>query len=219
MSTILRHTGIETGGTRLPAQPIFDYVALTAALGNYKRPRDRITRLLRSGGILRLKKGLYCHAGAIETGALRKELIGNLLYGPSYVSLQTALAIHRLIPEYVHHVTSVTTAKAKRYITPVGAFVYRSVPVSYYWRGVELTGAAPFTAYLRATAEKALADTVYFSTGIESVADAGTFLLADLRIETESLRSLDAALFAEIAQVAGKRSLLRVAELLREVGK
>ena len=37
----------------------FDYQALLSALSGYASPRDRITTLLRSGVIVRVKKGLY----------------------------------------------------------------------------------------------------------------------------------------------------------------
>ena len=54
---------------------------------------------------------------------LRRELVANPVYGPSNVSLQTALSAYGMIPEAVPHVTSVTTGKAKRYATELGTYV------------------------------------------------------------------------------------------------
>jgi len=217
MSTIYRHTGISESTIALPEEPIFDYVALVSALSDYARPRDRITRLLRQGTIVRLKKGLYCHAGAVESGALNREVVANLLYGPSYVSLVSALSIHGMIPEAVYNVTSVTTGKAKRFDTPYGFFAYRAVPAAYYWRGVELRRSASFSSFLLATPEKALADTAFFAAGITSAEAAHHFLIDDMRIDESALRSLDLSLFEWIAAGAKKPALARCAEALREI--
>ncbi|TFG59130.1 MAG: hypothetical protein E4H29_04830, partial [Deltaproteobacteria bacterium] len=43
---------------RIPHEE-FDYQVLLDALSGYSRPRARITVLLRNGGIVRVKKGLY----------------------------------------------------------------------------------------------------------------------------------------------------------------
>jgi hypothetical protein len=217
MSTIYRHTGSSRSTIALPETPIFDYVALVSSLSNYGRPRDRITRLLRQGSIVRLKKGLYCHAGAMESGALNREVVANLLYGPSYVSLVSALSIHGMIPEAVHNVTSVTTGKAKRFETAYGVFAYRALPAAYYWRGVELRRSSSFSSFLLATPEKALADTAFFTTGITSLDEAHHFLIDDMRIDEGALRSLDLPLFEWIAAGARKPALAGCAKALREI--
>jgi predicted transcriptional regulator of viral defense system len=217
MSTEARHTGTRSFNAELPSEPIFDYVALTEALSDYNRPRDRITRLLEQKRILRLKKGLYCHADALASGTVRKELIANLLYGPSYVSLETGLALHRMIPEAVHHVTSVTTGKAKRYRTPVGSFAYRAVPTAYYRLGVERRGTGAFSTFLAATAEKALCDVAYFAPGIRTIRDAQRFLFDDMRVDAESFKSMDTDLLDEIAEISRRRSVMRCAEVVRDL--
>ena len=43
---------------RIP-RDVFDYQILLDALSGYSKPRDKITRLLVSGVIVRVKKGLY----------------------------------------------------------------------------------------------------------------------------------------------------------------
>ena len=45
---------------------MFDYQALVAALSGYSKPRDKITKLLSSGAIVRIKKGLYCFGEALR---------------------------------------------------------------------------------------------------------------------------------------------------------
>lgn len=79
----------------------FDYPALMSALANYANPRDKVTSLLRQGVIIRVKKGLYVFGDDFRKRPFCRELLANLIYGPSYVSLDYALSYHGLIPERV----------------------------------------------------------------------------------------------------------------------
>jgi len=105
---------------------------------DYRHPRDKITKLLRDNTIIRVKKGLYLHNREHIRGLPVKELLANLIYGPSYISLQFALSSYGMIPEVALQVSSVTLKKTKRYRTPVGEFIYSSVPRPYYLTGIEL---------------------------------------------------------------------------------
>jgi hypothetical protein len=149
----------------------FDYPALMAALAEYANPRDKVTALLRRGVILRVKKGLYVF------GDDSRELLANLVYGPSFVSLDYALAFHGLIPERVEAITSVTPKRGRGFATPVGVFVYRQVPEDYYPLGMDRVERGD-VAFLIATAERALADKVREDRGhpLRSSGDAAAFL-------------------------------------------
>ena len=70
---------------------VFDYQVLQDALAGYRKPRDRITRLLAGEAIVRVKKGLYCFGEALRRDPLSREYLANLIYGPSYVSLDYGL--------------------------------------------------------------------------------------------------------------------------------
>jgi len=121
----------------------FDYAALMAALSGYANPHRKITTLLRDGVIVRVKKGLYVFGEEYRRRPYSRELLANLVYGPSFVSLDYALSLHGLIPERVSQVTSVTTRRGKQFSTPVGTFVYRPVPSDSFHLGmtrVEQTG-------------------------------------------------------------------------------
>lgn len=219
MSTMSRHTGSESRVGSIPRESVFDYVALSEALSKYQSPRDRITRLIRNGQIIRLKKGLYCRPDALSADGIRVGVIANLLYGPSYVSLQSALAAYGMIPEAVVHVTSVTTGKAKRYDTPLGTYLYRSVPAGYYWRGVQFAGDEPFRRYLCASREKALADIVYFTPGLETERDVRSFLFDDIRIDEDALSRLDADAFSNIAAGVERQSLRVCSRFIGEIAR
>src|SRR4030066_379589 len=111
----------------IPAE-IFDYQTLIEALKGLAYPRNRISDLLRQGIIIRIKKGLYVFGDKSRRDPYSKELLANLVYGPSYVSLDFALAYHGLIPERVEAQTSVTPIRSRRFATPVGLFISRQDP-------------------------------------------------------------------------------------------
>jgi hypothetical protein len=62
--------------------------------------------------------------------------------------------------------------------------------------------------------EKAIADKVYFTSGLNSVEDIEDYLFTDLRIEREDFTRMEGSFFAELAGLAGGRSLSLLAELV-----
>ena len=139
---------------RTRVQPeIFDYQTLIDALGDLSAPRDKITTLLQQGIIIRVKKGLYVFGDRYRRQPYSKELLANLVHGPSYISLDYALAYHGLIPERVEALTSVTPNRSRRFATPVGLFIYRQVPARAYEVGVVRAEADHEQAFLIASPE------------------------------------------------------------------
>lgn len=202
--------------TQLPWNE-FDYLALMGALGRYKRPRDKVRKLLRSGDVIRVKKGIYVLGPHVRRfPEISREILGNLIYGPSYISLEYALSWHQLIPERVESVTSVTLHKSKSYATPVGNFTYRHVQPKYYSLGLVSRVLPDGRGILMAGPEKAIADKVYFASGIKSLADMRDFLFADSRIDPGQLRHLDSKVLLELAAVQSKACLHLLSELVME---
>jgi hypothetical protein len=193
-------------------QEIFDYQTLTDALKDLSSPRDKITRLLRDGVITRVKKGLYVFGDKDRKYPYSKELLANLVYGPSYVSLDYALAYHGLIPERVEALTSVTPNRSRRFSTPVGLFTYRQIPLGAYEVGMVRVEGEHAQAFLIASPEKALADKIVSARGarIGSIGDMGRFLEEDLRIDAGAMRSLSTE---RIEEFAGRYRSLRLRRL------
>jgi len=194
----------------------FDYLSLMRALQAYKRPRDKVTRLLRSGQVVRVKKGVYLLGPGLRKGGLSLEILGNLIYGPSYLSLEYALAFHQLIPESVHAVTSVTMHKTKSFATDLGSFIYRHVKTGYYSLGQFSRLLSDGRGFIIACPEKAIADKVYLSAGLKSLSDLSDYLFSDLRIDPEAFARLDANFFQELAAIENRRSLRFLADLAGE---
>lgn len=179
----------------------FDYTALTDALRGYANVRDRISRLLRDGSIIRVKKGLYVFAERYRRTPVSRELLANLVYGPSYVSMEYALQYYGVIPERVEMVTSVTPGQARSFTTPVGDFSYRYVPRNAFPLGMDRVELPDGRAFLIATPEKAVADKVVLDrVEIRRLAPMREYLFENLRIDRSQFVSLRLDRLMEIAR-------------------
>ncbi len=180
----------------LPKTHYFDYTYLVNALQRYRNPRDKISKMLKQGEIIRLKKGLYV-LGPEYGGVINRNLIANALYGPSCLSLDSALSFYSLIPERVTEITSITPNRNKIYNTPVGRFSYQHVRIETFHIGMvyheDLQG-----GYFIASKEKALCDKIMIATYIRTLSEIKTFLIDDLRIEEEALNGLDKTVLTAI---------------------
>lgn len=165
----------------------FDYNFISHALSGYKNPRVKINDLLRKGEIIRVKKGLYVFGPKLARESYSKETLANLIYGPSYISLEYALSFYGLIPERVETVTSITPKRKKLFHTPVGNFSYGYLHPSLYPLGVTLHVLDERHSILIATKEKALSDMLYFSDRMTNGAQIDKFLFENLRLEEKDI--------------------------------
>ncbi len=201
---------------RIPAEE-FDYQTLLDGLKDYSRPRDKITDMLRKKMLIRVKKGIYVFGETYARGPFSREVLANMIYGPSYVSLDYALHYYALIPERVEAVTSVTCGRSRRFSTPVGLFVYRMIPMEAYQIGMDRVELEGGRSFLMATPEKALADKLRDErgTGIRTQRDMRSYLLDHLRIDAEGLGKLDPNRLAAIASRYHSRKIAMLAGVVR----
>lgn len=199
----------------------FDYQALMGALAGYARPRDKVTDLLAKGVIIRVKKGLYIFGEKWRRKPFSREVLANLLYGPSCVSLDYALHYHGLTPERVEAVTSVTLKRGWRFITPVGLFLYSNVPEAGFAVGLGRVELEDGRAFLIAAPEKALADKLRQGRGLglRTQKECLAYLVEDLRIEEAALRELDAGLLDELSQTYGSSRVALLAGMVRRLAR
>src|SRR3990170_1551453 len=101
-----------------------DYGFVMDCLKGYSSPRAKLSRLLKSGALIRVKKGLYVFSQNYRRGSISMEMLANMIYGPSYVSLEWALRYYGMIPERVEEITSVTIKRQAHFDTPIGRFTY-----------------------------------------------------------------------------------------------
>lgn len=129
--------------------------------------------------------------------------LANLLKRASYVSLQSALSYHGLIPESVPAVTSVTTGRPESLSTPAGRFIFRHVRKTLF-HGFRAIDVAPSQTAFVARPEKALLDLVHLTPRSDT---AG--YLEELRLE--NLERLDRHLLMVMARSSGSPKLVRAA--------
>jgi predicted transcriptional regulator of viral defense system len=115
-----------------------------------------LERYAKKGVFVRLKGGLYALSQNYPTGYL----IANKLCEPSYVSFETALSYHNLIPETVYGFTSATTKTTRSFAVKEQLFKYHTIKKTAY-TGYKLTNIAGENVLL-AEKEKALADHLYY---------------------------------------------------------
>ena len=179
---------------QLPAE--FDYSLLIQALRDYKKPRDKIRALIRNKDIIRVKKGLYV-LGRDYNKPYNKFVLANLIYGPSYITGQTALAFWNMIPERVELIISMTTKRKKQFETPVGKFSYLYCPKTAFSIGVQLEDTGDQKNFLIASPEKALCDITATQTHISTRNEMKEFLEL-MRLDFSVYKNLDFSLLEEI---------------------
>lgn len=118
--------------------------------------RKLLSRKEHEGKLVRLKRNLYCLPDRLPN----EYLLANILYQPSYVSLEFALSHYGLIPETVYTITSVTTKPTRRYTVTNRTFQYRSIQQHAYTDYLPIRQEQH--TILIATKEKAVADYLYF---------------------------------------------------------
>lgn len=171
-----------------------DYVMLSSLLAEYSNPRDKISRLLKSGDLVRIKKGIYVFGPGAARGPYSVETLANMIYGPSVISLEYALAWHGMIPEKVAVIQSVTTSRNRVFSTPAGRFSYSYQHSDLFPEGCDLIAIDSTHHCLMATREKALVDRLTLNgavPNISSVYEMHEFLVENLRIEEADIRSLN----------------------------
>lgn len=204
---------------QLSPTPIPNYL-MKGLLHGYSQPNDKIHQLLEREILQQVKKGLYIAGPAISQTQPDPFLIANHIYGPSYISLESALSHYGLIPERVYERTSVTTKHSKKFDTPVGIFSYTHLPLPYYSFGIASIEIAPRQRVLIASAEKALCDKIITTSGVDFRSKKGviTYMENDLRIDLEHLQELNLSEMDTWLEAAPKRnSLSLLIETIRQL--
>lgn len=140
--------------------------------------RRRLVEWREKGYIKKIAKGRYIFADlTIDENILYE--IANRLYGPSYVSLESALSYYQIIPETVYGITSVSTRRTYTFSSPYGEFYYKTLKPSFFF-GYRIT-IVNSKSFKIADLEKALIDFFYLHPNLKSDSDMNS-----LRFNTEN---------------------------------
>lgn len=183
--------------------------AIASLYPNITSANRKVANLEKEGRIIRLKRGMYV-VNPNESGKLLSlGLIGNVLYGPSYVSMLTALREYGLIPERVEVIESMTTHLTVSFENPVGTFEYHHCARDYYSIGITQREEEGIT-YLIATPEKALCDYIVCTPRLplRFIKDTYIFLEEDLRLDMDAFMEMNVDVFRQCAAVSKKQQAI-----------
>lgn len=193
-----------------------DYLFVMDCLSSYKQPRTKLTSLLKSGQLIRVKKGLYVFGKEYRQRPYSLEVLANQIYGPSYVSFEYALAYHHLIPEAVTRITSACFKRIKQFQTQVGEFVYYYVPSEKFPCGITWESIDENTHFLIASKEKALADYLARIQSFTNRDELYQYMIEGLRIERQDLFRFRTALVKEIAQSYKNKNVTFLCDIFKK---
>ena len=161
--------------------PILSLIEIEKAFP--KLDKRRLNEWSKKGYLENVKRGFYRFTDLPkQEGVLF--FSANKIYSPSYISLESALSFHKIIPEAVFSVTSVSTLNTTNLKTSLGSFNYNHVKENLFFGYVlnEINGLTVSMASL----EKALLDYLYLHSEIKSVSD-----VQGLRWNIEGLRKMN----------------------------
>jgi predicted transcriptional regulator of viral defense system len=145
---------------------------------------SKVKRLIKQGKLLHIRRGLYCLTESLGHPEKPHQFeLAQRIYAPSYISFESALSYHQLIPERVYTVTSACTKRSKEFNTPVGIFSYLHLPAENFYIEVELISDENYRFFM-AKPWKAICDYVYCNKQEWRELSA---LLESLRIDKTSL--------------------------------
>ncbi len=187
-------------------EPVFRSSLLLAGSVRPAHIRQQLSRWVRSGRLIQLRRGVYALTEPYRRESPHPFYLSNCLKDASYVSLQSALAYHGLIPESVPTVTAVTTGRPETIRTELGTFIYRHLRPDLF-RGYHQVEPLPRQPVFLALPEKALLDLIYLTPGGDD-----PDYLGELRLQHPD--RLDPAVLRSMARESGKPKLQRAVERL-----
>jgi len=191
-----------------------DYLFLMECLGDYKKPRSKLTALLKAESLIRVKKGLYIFGKDYRLRPFSLEILANLIHGPSYVSYEYALSYFGLIPEKVTRITSASSKKMKQFQTPVGEFIYYYLNPKQFSVGITWESIDDNSHFLIATKEKALADCIARQRPFQSKEDLLVYLVEGMRIDDKDIEALKLPLMRDIASLYQNKNVTLLCDIL-----
>jgi len=189
-----------------------DYAVLRSLYSDYSFPRNKIAGLEQEGKLIRLKRGVYVVSPNVSKQLLSIEMIANHIYGPSYVSMESALCYYGLIPEQVYVFHSMTTNRSRKFENPIGHFDYITVNEKYYPIGITQQIVENRYTFLIASPEKALCDMITATPRlrIQSEKALRIYLEVDLRFEMSALKNMNTDIVRECIKIGKKKEILKL---------
>ena len=164
-----------------------NYSELKNEYSDYGNVKTKISRLVSSGQLIPVSRALYETDPGVDP-----RLLAGAIYGPSYISFQTALSEYGLIPDVVRVITSATTQKkhVREYSNTFGRYLFRDVPKAVFSFGLIDRSKGGYSC-IYASPEKAVCDILYISNPVSNIGEFEELLFEDLRFDEYVFRELD----------------------------
>ena len=169
----------------------------------YSNIYNKIALEEKNNNLIKLKRGLY------ETNKDADPFtIANVLFSPSYISFETALAYYGMIPERVYAIKSASFKKNKKkeYKNTFGLFLYHDINSNAYpydINEIEIDG----TKVMIASKEKALTDMLSIISPRNNKKELLDLLFEDLRIDEVIFDELDKCKLIELCDLYSSKTL------------
>ncbi len=171
--------------------------------------RRQLDRWVKSGRVIRLRRGVYALGEPYRKTTPHPFATANALKKASYVSLQSALAHWKMIPEHVPLTTSVSSRRPEEITTALGRFAFRHVTARLLFGFDEVEVSRGQRARL-AGPGKALVDLLYLTPGSDRIE-----YLRELRIERPEGLGSDG--LRAVVERVGSAKVARAVDRLEEL--
>jgi len=187
--------------------PVFTVQELAVLeAGSDNTRHSLVKRAIADGDLIHIRRGCYALSPLYRKSVIQPFAVAQLVYGPSYISLESALSAHGWIPEGVQEITCVSVRPKRNFDTPLGNFSYQQVPQNILYAGVARVQNETGQSWMLASALKSLADYVYLHK-LDWVSKYP--LIESLRIEKEQLLELTAGDFESLENNYSSRRVIR----------
>lgn len=138
---------------------IFTFLDVVKQFSNENRHTIKIQldRFAKRGLIKKIKRELYC----FNEKTVDELYLANLLYRPSYISLETALNFYGIIPDIPQAVTSITPTTTKIIKNSFGVFTYAKIKSELFFGFTRKSLPQSELFFTIAVKEKSLLDYFY----------------------------------------------------------
>lgn len=187
-----------------------DFAAVASLFPECKYKHNKVSALVKQGDLIRLKQGMYVVHSDVSHKTLSLFLIGNHLYGPSYISLQSALRYYGLIPEHVFTICSMTTKPTQIFYNSMARFEYVHTDATLFPIGLREETIGDGMTVLMASPEKALCDLIadISHLNLRYRKEILVWLEEDVRFDMDELFHFDTGILREYAKVGKKKTMI-----------
>jgi predicted transcriptional regulator of viral defense system len=190
--------------------PYFNFADLIPIETNKTYLKILFSRYEKKERLVRLKKGFYTTKEYVDQSQKSNifssylEFLANILYQPSYLSLDYILYKHNLLTEMPVNFTSMTLKKTNKFSNKFGNFFYHKIKENLFF-GFEIIKEGDFTI-LKATKAKALFDFLYLRKN--SLINKKT--VEELRLNLDNFDKLDLKEFKKYSQLEGSKKMKEI---------